>query len=72
MPETSFDQNGFSGGNFEITGLNAGASIDEVAYEGSFFGSEADSIAGTFTGVDDASDNPDMTIAGFFGTRKNE
>ena len=48
MPETTFNTEGFSG-HFDVSGVRSG--VSSLAYEGSFYGPEAQEIGGVISGT---------------------
>lgn len=69
IPQTPFGSDGFSG-DFAVHDLEPDTSAS-VAYEASFFGPDADNVAGTISGTATAGGSP-YVLYGHFYARKSE
>ena len=70
LPESRFDATtGFSG-DLQVSGLDEGDTAD-LSYAGSFYGPDADSVAGTISGRG-AQNGVAWTAIGWFGADKDE
>ena len=70
IPQTPFGNDGFSG-EFAVHDLDPGESAS-LTYEGSFFGPEADRVAGAISGTVTSSDGSPYVAYGHFHADKSE
>lgn len=70
IPQTPFGSDGFSG-DFAVHDLEPDVSAS-VTYEGSFFGPDADNVAGTISGTATAGGSPYVLYGHFYARDKSE